>query len=119
MTTDRADRPAFAAEDAAAELRKLASQGVREPRAANALLVAAGHSSAEGSAVPRIRADSPVARSTSCGLAARGLTTQEIADRLYISPKTTDHHIQHIYNKVNVSMRAAARLAPNFSDAYD
>jgi DNA-binding CsgD family transcriptional regulator len=31
-------------------------------------------------------------------LAARGLTTQQIADRLYISTKTVDHHIQHIYS---------------------
>ena len=43
-------------------------------------------------------------------LAARGLTTQQIADRLFISPKTTDHHIQHIYNKIGVSTRAAAAL---------
>jgi DNA-binding CsgD family transcriptional regulator len=44
------------------------------------------------------------------GLAARGLTTREIADRLYISPKTADHHIQHIYGKIDVSTRAAAAL---------
>jgi HD-GYP domain-containing protein (c-di-GMP phosphodiesterase class II) len=43
MTTDRADRPAFGAEDAAAELRRLVSQGVLEPRATNAVLAAAGH----------------------------------------------------------------------------
>jgi DNA-binding NarL/FixJ family response regulator len=43
-------------------------------------------------------------------LAARGLTTQEIADELYISPKTADHHIQHIYTKIEVSTRAAAAL---------
>jgi DNA-binding CsgD family transcriptional regulator len=43
-------------------------------------------------------------------LAAKGLTTQEIADRLFISPKTADHHIQHIYNKITVSTRAAAAL---------
>ena len=28
-------------------------------------------------------------------LVARSLTTREIADRLYISAKTADHHIQH------------------------
>jgi DNA-binding CsgD family transcriptional regulator len=44
------------------------------------------------------------------GLAARGLTTRQIADRLYISTKTADHHIQHIYNKIGVSTRAAAAL---------
>jgi DNA-binding NarL/FixJ family response regulator len=43
-------------------------------------------------------------------LAARGLTTRQIADRLVISPKTADHHIQHIYGKIDVSTRAAAAL---------
>jgi len=43
-------------------------------------------------------------------LAARGLTTREIADRLVISPKAADHHIQHIYTKIGVSTRAAAAL---------
>lgn len=43
-------------------------------------------------------------------LAARGLTTQQIADRLNISAKTADHHIQHIYTKIGVSTRAAAAL---------
>ncbi len=43
-------------------------------------------------------------------LVADGLTTREIADRLYISPKTADHHIQHIYTKIGVSSRAAATL---------
>jgi DNA-binding CsgD family transcriptional regulator len=43
-------------------------------------------------------------------LAARGLTTRQIADRLYISTKTADHHIQHIYDKIGVSTRAAAAL---------
>ena len=43
-------------------------------------------------------------------LAARGLTTREIADRLYISPKTADHHIQHIYGKIGTSTRAGAAL---------
>ena len=40
-------------------------------------------------------------------LAARGLTTREIADRLVISPKTADHHI---HTKIGVSTRAAAAL---------
>ncbi len=43
MTTERADRPAFSPEDAAAELRRLESEGVIEPRASRAVLVAAGH----------------------------------------------------------------------------
>ena len=43
-------------------------------------------------------------------LAARGLTTREIGDRLVISPKTADRHIQNIYTKISVSTRAAAAL---------
>jgi predicted ATPase/class 3 adenylate cyclase/DNA-binding CsgD family transcriptional regulator len=43
-------------------------------------------------------------------LVAEGLTTREIASRLYISPKTADHHIQHVYTKIDVSNRAAATL---------
>jgi DNA-binding CsgD family transcriptional regulator len=43
-------------------------------------------------------------------LLALGLTTRQIADRLVISPKTADHHIQHIYTKIGASTRGAAAL---------
>jgi HD-GYP domain-containing protein (c-di-GMP phosphodiesterase class II) len=109
LTTERADRVAFAAEEAAAELRRLAQQGVLENRAVQAVLAAAGHATDSPG-----RAQHPGGLSAReldvLRLAARGLTTQEIADRLFISPKTADHHIQHIYNKIDVSTRAAAAL---------
>jgi DNA-binding CsgD family transcriptional regulator len=38
------------------------------------------------------------------------ITTREIADRLFIAPKTADRHIQHIYGKIGTSTRAAAAL---------
>jgi DNA-binding CsgD family transcriptional regulator len=41
-------------------------------------------------------------------LAAEGLTTREIAERLYIAAKTADRHIQNIYTKIGASNRAAA-----------
>ena len=112
MTSERADRAPFAAEDAANQLRRLASEGVLDPRAAQAVLVAAGHGVPEAPAPTRAQNPGGLSRREVdvLRLAARGLTTQEIADRLYISPKTTDHHIQHIYNKINVSTRAAAAL---------
>jgi HD-GYP domain-containing protein (c-di-GMP phosphodiesterase class II) len=112
MTTERADRAPLSAADAAAELRKLTSQGVLEHRATQAVLAAAGHS--EPKASTPSRPDNPGGLSRRevdvLQLAAKGLTTQEIADRLFISPKTADHHIQHIYNKIAVSTRAAAAL---------
>jgi len=33
-----------------------------------------------------------------------------VARRLFISPKTADHHVQHIYTKIGVSTRAGAAL---------
>jgi HD-GYP domain-containing protein (c-di-GMP phosphodiesterase class II) len=112
MTTDRADRPARDAADAAAELRRLEAAGVIEPRASRAVLVAAGHGEGEASTVKRGQHPGGLSHREVdvLRLAARGLTTKEIADRLYISTKTADHHIQHIYNKINVSTRAAAAL---------
>ena len=41
-------------------------------------------------------------------LVTTGLTTREIADRLYISAKTADRHIQNIYTKIGMSNRAGA-----------
>ena len=112
LTTERADRPPFSDEDAAAELRRLESEGVLEPRATRAVLVAAGHG--EPAARARKRPQNPGGLSGRevdvLSLAARGLTTRQIADRLVISPKTADHHIQHIYSKISVSTRAAAAL---------
>ncbi len=43
-------------------------------------------------------------------LLALGLTTRQVADRLVISAKTADHHVQHIYTKIGVSTRGAAAL---------
>jgi len=43
-------------------------------------------------------------------LVAQGLSNREIAQRLYISPRTAEHHVQHIYAKVGISSRAAAAL---------
>ena len=43
-------------------------------------------------------------------LAAKGLTTQDIATQLFISPKTADRHIQNVYTKIGVSNRVGAAL---------
>lgn len=112
MTSERADRPAFSPDDAAAELRRLEAEGVIEPRASRAVLVASGHG--EPRAPARKRPQNPGGLSRRevevLHLAALGLTTRQIAERLYISAKTADHHIQHIYAKIGVSTRAAAAL---------
>jgi DNA-binding CsgD family transcriptional regulator len=76
------------------------------------VLVAAGHGVPAGRV--RKRPQNPAGLSRRevdvLSLAARGLTTREISEQLVISPKTADHHIQHIYNKIGVSTRAGAAL---------
>ena len=41
-------------------------------------------------------------------LVADGLSTREIAERLFISAKTADRHIQNLYTKIGTSTRATA-----------
>ena len=98
LTTDRADRRSFSPDDAAAELRLLESRGVLDPRASRAVLLAAGHGEPKAHAGRRPSNPAGLSRREVdvLRLAARGLTTRQIADQLFISPKTTDHHIQHI-----------------------
>ncbi len=112
LTTERADRPAHPPGDAAAELHRLESEAVLEPRASRAVLVAAGHGEPRPGTGKRLQHPGGLTRREVdvLRLAARGLTTREIGDRLFISPKTADHHIQHIYGKIGVSTRAAAAL---------
>jgi HD-GYP domain-containing protein (c-di-GMP phosphodiesterase class II) len=112
LTGERADRQPFSPDDAAAELRRLESAGMLEPRASRAVQVAAGHGEPKTRTGKRQQNPGGLTRREVevLRLAARGLTTHDIADRLYISPKTADHHIQHIYGKIGVSTRAAAAL---------
>jgi DNA-binding CsgD family transcriptional regulator len=41
-------------------------------------------------------------------LVADGLSAKEVAAQLFISTRTAEHHIQHVYTKIGVSGRAAA-----------
>jgi DNA-binding NarL/FixJ family response regulator len=43
-------------------------------------------------------------------LVAQGLGNREMAGRLTLSEGTVHHHIQHIYQKLGISTRAAATL---------
>jgi predicted ATPase/class 3 adenylate cyclase/DNA-binding CsgD family transcriptional regulator len=94
---------ACAAAGASMDLAEAAHYAREQIQAARALLA---------SAVPRPRRPGDLSRRELevLQLVAEGLTTREMADRLYISPKTADHHIQHIYTKIGVSNRAAATL---------
>jgi DNA-binding CsgD family transcriptional regulator len=118
MTEARAYRPALPAEQAAQVLQSEGDAGRFEREAVRAVLEAAGQSKRGR------RRDWPAGLSDRevevLGLLARGLSMKEIAQRLVVSPKTIDHHVQHIYTKVDVRTRPAARVfAIEHGLAYD
>jgi DNA-binding CsgD family transcriptional regulator len=41
-------------------------------------------------------------------LLADGCSSREIASQLFISARTAEHHVQHVYTKIGVTGRAAA-----------
>ena len=41
-------------------------------------------------------------------LLGEGLSNREIGDRLFISPKTAEHHVSRIYGKLGLKSRAEA-----------
>jgi DNA-binding NarL/FixJ family response regulator len=43
-------------------------------------------------------------------LLARGLTNKEIGTKLQISTKTAGNHVQHVFEKIGVTTRAAATM---------
>ena len=108
MTEPRPHRPARDPDQAADELRADVRAGRLDGEAVQAVLGAAGHR-----VVPTRRAwpaglsdrEVEVLR-----LVARGHSNRAIGEALVISTKTAGHHVQHIYDKIGVSTRAAAAL---------
>jgi DNA-binding NarL/FixJ family response regulator len=108
MTQTRAHREAWSADVAADTIHDEVRAGRLDPDASAAVLDAAGQARARGR------------RSAPAGLSdreievlramARGSSNRDIARRFAISPRTAEHHVQHIYTKIGVSSRAAAAL---------
>lgn len=104
----RSFRGAFSPEDAADELRKEIRAGKLDSDAGKAILAAAGH---------RVL---PVRQERVAGLSereievlrliAQGLSNRQMAHSLKVAETTIGTHIAHIYDKLNVSTRAAATL---------
>lgn len=108
MTQERPHRPPHPPEVAAEQLAMEARQGRLDSEAVRAVLSTAGHHHVmHRRAWPAGLSDREV--EVLC-LLARGKSVREVAHHLCISPKTTDHHVQHIYTKIGVSTRAAAAM---------
>ncbi|MFL5867806.1 MAG: response regulator transcription factor, partial [Thermoleophilaceae bacterium] len=100
-------RDARPPEEAADELRAEVRAGRLDGEAVEAVLRAAGHRTTRRPEQPAGLTPREV---EVVGLVARGLQSKEIAERLFITPKTVGHHIGHIYTKIGVSSRGAAAL---------
>lgn len=108
MTQPRSHRPAVDGDEAAHEITSLAKRGKLDPECAAAVAETAGR---PGS---RVRAAWPAGLTDRevevLRLVAGGLSNREIAATLSISPRTAEHHVQHIYTKIGVSTRAGAAM---------
>jgi DNA-binding NarL/FixJ family response regulator len=107
MTEPRSYRPALTAEQATSALRDEVRAGRWDPGAVDAVLAAAGQQ--------RGRRRTGLAGLTPrevevLSLIARGATTRQVAERLFITPKTAETHIERIYAKTGASTRSTATL---------
>jgi HD-GYP domain-containing protein (c-di-GMP phosphodiesterase class II) len=107
-TQPRPHRGPLPAEAAAETLSEEARQGRLDPDAVAAVIEAAG-----GSALRAVRV-APAGLTERevevLVLLARGCTNREISERLVISTRTAEHHVQHIYEKIGLSTRAGATM---------
>lgn len=108
MTQERPHRRALSPEEAAETIAAEATAGALDPDCTRAVAEAAGH------AEVRVRTERPAGLSDRevevLRLLARGMANKEIARRLFISPRTAEHHVQHIYTKIGTSTRASAAV---------
>jgi HD-GYP domain-containing protein (c-di-GMP phosphodiesterase class II) len=108
MTEERPHRAALGADAAAEELVAETKRGGLDPDAARAVLDAAGQTRAR---VQRARPAGLTDREIEVlRLVAVGCSNREIGRRLFVSPRTAEHHVQSIYTKIGASTRAAAAL---------
>jgi HD-GYP domain-containing protein (c-di-GMP phosphodiesterase class II) len=109
MTQERPHRPALTSDAASDELAREVRAGRLDGDAVGAVLEAAGQRR------PRRPADlRPAGLSERevevVRLVAAGCSNPEVAERLVISRRTAEHHVQHVYAKLGVSSRAAVAL---------
>ena len=107
LTADRPHRPAFAA-DAAARTLESEARAKLDPDAVACVLAAAGQRGAPS--LPRWPAELTDREVEVLRLIARGQSNREVAQRLFISPKTVGRHVENVYAKIGVSSRAAAAV---------
>jgi HD-GYP domain-containing protein (c-di-GMP phosphodiesterase class II) len=107
MTRDRPHRAALTGEAAAMQLRAGVDAGRLCGHAVAAVLEAAGQERAPAPAPPAGLTEREV---EVLGLLAHGMTNKQIAGKLFLSAKTVQHHVAHIYDKIDRRTRAGAAM---------
>ncbi|HEX6331619.1 MAG TPA: HD domain-containing phosphohydrolase [Actinomycetota bacterium] len=108
VTQDRPHRPGRSSQEAAEVVTAEARDGRLDPECARGVVEAAGHRPAGArTGWPAGLSDREI---EVIRLVARGLSNRALAEALVISPRTAEHHVQHIYGKLGVSTRAAAAM---------
>jgi HD-GYP domain-containing protein (c-di-GMP phosphodiesterase class II) len=109
LSQPRPYRSAFTPGDAASELSADARAGRLDPDVVAAVLAEAGqrdhHRAADMRPAGLSNREAEV-----LGLMAQGCSNAAIGERLFISRRTAEHHVQHVYTKIGASTRAAAAL---------
>jgi HD-GYP domain-containing protein (c-di-GMP phosphodiesterase class II) len=109
MTQARPHRVALTQEQAAEELGREARAGALDSDCVAAVLEAAGQS--RPGRRRNLRPGGLSEREIEVvRLIAEGCSNPEIAERLVISRRTAEHHVQHVYAKLGVASRAAVAL---------
>ena len=107
MTAERPHRPALADDDASRALESEAGRRL-DADAVGCVLAAAGQRATHTSA--QWPADLTDREVEVLRLISRGRSNREVAQQLFISPKTVGRHVENVYAKIGVSSRAAAAV---------
>lgn len=107
MTEPRPYRPPLAAKQATDELSAEVRAGRLDAHAVDAVLAAAGQPRSKRRSGPAGLTPREIEVLT---LIARGASTRQVAQRLSITPKTAETHIERIYAKTGASTRSTATL---------
>ncbi len=108
-TEERAYRLPHVPERAAALLQDEARAGRLDREAVECVLMAAGQRPST-----RLRGELPASLTERevevLGLLAMGFSNKTIGERLFISSRTVQHHLEHVYSKTGINNRAAAAV---------
>jgi HD-GYP domain-containing protein (c-di-GMP phosphodiesterase class II) len=107
LTAERPHRPAYGDDDAARTLEAEAERHLDADAVACVLAAAGRRAAPRPAGWPADLTDREV---EVLRLISRGRSNREVAQQLFIAPKTVGRHVENVYAKIGVSSRAAAAV---------